>query len=182
VIAAFGAGCGLAVLTFGAMRFDFSSSGRRHLPEIPINRADACGKVETIHAALDSLNTSYTAAMFGLDAAQWSSILNGVDAGTGPPPSSSLQQPPWPTVAAGVDASAAQLDLVLVDGIPHFPPRVQRELTAIRTNIAQGRAVLPKVTNAGALNLTRTAFEHGQLHAGYASDLVGDQCPVPLGA
>jgi hypothetical protein len=59
---------------------------------------------------------------------------------------------------------------------------VQRELTAIRTNIAQGRAVLPKVTNAGALNLTRTAFARGQLHAGYASDRVGDQCPVPLGA
>ncbi len=182
VLAAFGGGFVLFVFVAGRSFFELGTNDRRHLDQIPINRADACGKVETIHDALDSLNTSYTAATLGLDPAQWTSILDGVRSGTGPPSEPTRQQPPWPTVAAGVDASAAQLDLVLADGIPHFPPRVQRELTAIRTNIAKGRALLPKVTDAGALTLTRPAFERGQLHAGYAGDLVGDQCPVPLGA
>jgi hypothetical protein len=180
VIAAFGAGCGLAVLTFGAMRFDFSSSGRRHLDKIPIDRARACGSVESIHDALATLNASYTAATFGLTGDQYAAIWKNLPSSTAP--LSNITEPPWPIVAADLDALAARLDLIVAAGIPNFPPRVQRELTAIRTNIAQGRAVLPKVTDSASLNLTRTAFERGQLHAGYASDLVGDQCPVPLGA
>jgi hypothetical protein len=182
IVAAF-AGYGAALWALGSMRLDFdlfSASDRRHLDEIPIDRARACGSVESIHDALANLNTSYTAATLGLTGEQFAAIWKNVPSSTAPP--SPVTQSPWPTVAADLDASAARLDLIVAAGIPNFPPRAQRELQAIRTNIAEGRAVLPKVEDAGSLNLTRPAFERGQLHAGYASDLVGDQCPVPLGA
>jgi hypothetical protein len=173
-------GLGLFVVLGPWPGFELGRTDRRHLDEIPIDPAAACGKVETIHDALDSLNGAYTAAIFGLDAQQWEAFL---DAGTSASGATAPRtNAPWSSVKAGLDASALRLDLVLADGIPHFPPRVQRELTAVRRTIAEGRAVLPKVENAGALNLVRTAFERGQLHAGYAGDLVGDQCAVPLGA
>jgi hypothetical protein len=179
-VATVGVGYGLARFIGRGFRIDFSSSDRRHLDQIPIDRANACGKVETIHEALGSFNVTYTAAAFGVDAATAEAFLGSVSSSTAPP--TRVEGTPWPTVAAGVDASAQRLDLVLADGIPHFPPRVQHELTAIRESIAEGRALLANVGSAGALNQTRTVFERGRLHAGYASDLVGDQCPTPLGA
>ena len=160
--------------------FELGRTERRHLDEIPIDRAKACPSVESIHDSLDIFNTRYTAATFGLTAEQFAAVLDNVPSSTAP--LTSITQPRWPTVSAALDASAAHLDLVIAAGIPNFPPRAQRELRAIRRNIAAGRALLPKVENSAALNLTRTAFERGQLHAGYASDLVGDQCPTPLGA
>ena len=181
IVTAVGAGLAIARFIGPFPRFAlFESPDRRHLDEIPIDRADACGKVETIHAALDSLNGAYTAAMFGLDAQQWEAFLDAATSGSGA--TVPRTDAPWPSVKAGLDTSAQRLDLVLADGIPHFPPPVQRELNAVRRSIAEGRAVLPEVENAGALSLTRSAFERGQLHAGYAGDLVGDQCSVPLGA
>ena len=171
---------GYAVFVFIGLGFSDVTIGRRHLDEIPIDRARACGNVESIHDALATLDTSYTAATFGLTGKQYVAVLDNATSSTAP--ISSITLPPWPTVAADLDASAARLDLVVAAGIPNFPPRAQRELRAVRTNIAAGRAELPKVTDSAALNLTRAAFERGKLHAGFASDLVGDQCSVPLGA
>jgi hypothetical protein len=180
VVGAAIAGFGVFLFVGPFPGFELGFNDRHHLDEIPIDRAKACGSVESIHAALATLETSYIAATFGLTSEQYAAILENLPSTTAP--LSTITQPPWPAVAADLDASAAQLDLIVAAGIPNFPPRAQRELRAIRTNIAAGRAVLPKVTNAGALNLTRTAFDRGRLHAGYASDLVGDQCAVPLGA
>ena len=174
---------GFAVFLFvGPFRdFEVGFAERRHLDEIPIDRARACGSVESIHSALDSFNLSYTAATLGVDE-QSAAAIFGRTAGpsTGPPPP--VTQPPWPTIATKLDASAARLDLLIAAGIPNFPPQVQQELEAVRASIADGRAVLPRVVDSLSLNQTRPAFDQGQLHAGYASDLVGDQCAVPLGA
>ncbi len=86
-------------------------------------------------------------------------------------------------IEAEVDGAAQQLDAALVNGIPHFPRRIQSELTRVRENLAVGRMRLATVDDAAAFSsLTPGPFERGQLHAGYASDLVGRQCSVPLGA
>jgi hypothetical protein len=180
-VAAVLAGFGIFLFVGPFPAFEIGFAERRHLDEIPIDRDKACGSVESIHAALDSFNTAYMAATFGLDEQTVAAFFDRTDT-TSPRSSITTTPPPWPTVAANLDASAARLDLIVAAGIPDFPPRAQQELRAVRTSIAQGRALLPKVTNAGALNLTDPAFDRGRLHAGYASDLVGDQCSVPLGA
>jgi hypothetical protein len=181
VVAAIAGICVAVLFVGGRSFFEFGVSERRHLDEIPIDEARACGSVEAIHDALDSFNGTYTAAMLGIDAKQLNALMAVGRSSAGPP--TTFTSTPWPTVASGLDASAQRLDLVLADGIPHFPARVQRQLTVVRDSIVAGRRQLPKVDDVAALTqLTHRAFDRGKLHAGYASDLVGDQCSVPLGA
>ncbi len=184
IVAAACAGYGVALFAVGAMHFDFfSASDRRHLDPIPIDRTKACGSVETIHAALDSLNTSYTAATLGISPEQWIQLRGGVESGTLRSDDFATRQPSWPAVEADVDAAAARLDLILVAGIPHFPRPLRKELSIVRASIADGRRQLAEIDDTQELgSLTSRAFDRGKLHAGYASDLVGHQCSVPLGA
>jgi hypothetical protein len=183
VLAAFGAGLVVLLFVGGRSFFEIGTSERRHLDEIPIDRADACDNVEAIHAALDSFSSSYMAASLGISQAQWDALRRPTASSSVPPAELLAHQPPWPMIAADVDASATRLDLVLADGIPHLPARLRQELAVVRQSIAEGRRQLPKAHDFGELEArTGRAFDRGKLHAGYASDLVGDQCSVPLGA
>ncbi len=165
--------------------FDVSITSRRHLRQIPIDRAQACGEVEAIHAALDSFAQSYMAATLGMDSKTWNEFRSMVTAGTATsvPQPPATQPPAWPVIESEVDAAAQRLDTALAHGIPHFPRRLRTELTMVRNNITEGRQQLPKVLDVPTFKaLTSRLFERGQLHAGYASDLVGRQCRVRLGA
>jgi hypothetical protein len=157
------------------------SIGRRHLHQIPIKRSQACGDVEAIHAQLDAFSQTYMAAQLGIDATAWRELWKPATAtatATAIP-----QAPPWPVIEAEVDGAAQLLDAALVNGIPHFPRRIQAELRRVRDNLALGRMRLAIVHDRERFtSLTRVPFARGKLHAGYASDLVGRQCRVPLGA
>jgi hypothetical protein len=165
--------------------FDFSTPGRRHLRQIPIARAQACSQVEAIHAQLSAFAESYTAASFGIDAKTLNEVVRGAGASptSGAPEPSAIQRPSWVVVESEIDDAAQRLDAALVNGMPYFPSRIRTQLATIRSSIAEGRRQLATVHDASAFkSLTRRPFERGQLHAGYASDLVGRQCRVRLGA
>jgi hypothetical protein len=181
IVAAIGAGFVVVLFAAGRSFFQVGTNERRHLDEIPIDRADACGKVESIHEALGSFTDSYAAARFGISPEDWKALRTGSASGHSPEASAT---PPraWPTVEADVDGAAQRLDLVIADAIPHFPRRLAKELSIVRESIADGRRQLADVDDAQELDsLTGRAFDRGQLHTGYAGDLVGDQCSVPLG-
>ncbi len=61
--------------------FNFSI-GRRHLRQIPIARAQACGDVEAIHAQLDAFSQTYLAARLGMDAKTWRELWKPAPATT----------------------------------------------------------------------------------------------------
>jgi hypothetical protein len=163
-------------LEFPSLEF---GTERRHLDPIPIDPAQACGHVAAIHTQLEDFEARYLSAQFGIDLAVWERIVRP----TGSPPTAiaGTERAPWPQVESDLDASAILLDATIANGIPSFPLRLQAELTKVREQIAIGRMQLGAVDNAAALSVTSRAFEKGQLHAGYAGDLVGSQCPVRLG-
>jgi hypothetical protein len=163
-------------LEFPALEF---ATEREHLDPIPIDVTRACGHVAAIHTQLADFETLYMSAQLGIDPAVWEQVVRP----TGSPPTAVVgtERAPWPEVEAQLDASAILLDATIANGIPSFPPRIQAELTKVRERIAIGRTQLAAVDNAAALNVTSNTFEEGQLHAGYAGDLVGSQCPVRLG-
>ncbi len=165
--------------------FDFSD-GRRHLDQIPIDRAESCGEVEAIHAQLDAFAQTYGTASWGFYLGAGTTIGPGEQASTttavAAPAPAPVPAPSWPELEAEVEVAAAQLDAALAHGIPHFPKRIRSELAAVRASIAEGQARLPVESVQRFNALTQRVFERGQLHAGYASDLVGHQCRVPLGA
>ena len=168
----------------GPPYFDFSTPGRRHLHQIPIDRTQACSSVEAIHSELNAFEASYQLATFGFDARTWDEVIRAPRASPGAPASyPQVQSIPWPAVEASVDSAAQRLDVSLLHGMPHFPRRVRSELAIVRNRINEGRKRLPVVNDVAAFkSVTLRPFERGQLHAGYASDLVGRQCRVRLGA
>jgi hypothetical protein len=153
---------------------------RRHLDPIPIDPVASCGHVAAIHTQLEDFQTRYLSAQLGIDPAVWEQIMRPT--GSTPTAIVGTESASWPEVESELDASAILLDATIANGIPSFPPRIQAELTKVREQIAIGRMQLGDVDNAAALNVTSRTFEEGQLHAGYAGDLVGSQCPVQLGA
>jgi hypothetical protein len=158
----------------------FATEERKHLDPIPIDPVRACPHVDAIHTQLEDFELRWFGASWGLDAATVAQLLRPArTSATSSVPSGT--QAPWPQVESELDASAILLDATIANGIPSLPPRIQSELTKVREQIAIGRMKLGAVDNSAALNVTQAAFDEGQLHAGYASDLVGDQCPVRLG-
>jgi hypothetical protein len=163
---------------------DFFATGRTHLDPIPIDRERACSHVEAIHAQLDQFQDAYIAATFGLDQQSFDALT----AGRGTPGSSTttpqaFDPARWPLVKTQLDGDAQQLDVAIASGIPSFPPRVQRELRTVRDVLARGRVRLIGTHDAAEMHQrAHGLFEQGQTHVGWAGDLVGRQCPVPLGA
>lgn len=180
VVVALVAGAAYSLTLISGPSFDFSTPSRRHLRQIPIERAQACGHVAVIHAQLSAFEETYQLAAFGIEKKAWDEGVRAVRNSASPPV---VQPPTWPVLEAEVYGAAQWLDGALANGIPHFPPRIRAELTVVRISINEGRQQLPKVRDVPTFNaLTRRFFERGQLHAGYASDLVGRQCRVRLGA
>lgn len=162
---------GSAVLALGAAGF-FAVTlirnplhvevGRRHLREIPISLS-ACPSVESIHSAATRFQLVYTRAVFGFD--------------------TQLGRPTWPELQTQVDHEANIFDSTIESGLPAFPRALRRQLGAVQNSLAEGRHRLTSVTDPNQLdNMTEGLFNVGQLHFGYASDLVGNQCSVPLRA
>jgi hypothetical protein len=164
---------------------DFFATGRAHLDPIPIDRTRACSHVEAIHLELNRFQDAYFAtAFFGLDQQQYEGLAaaNQVSGSstTTPRPFDVAR---WPLVKAELDGDAQQLDGAIASGTAAFPPRIQRELGAVRDALARGRVELVGTTDpTKLLRRTNGLFERGQKHVGWASDLVGRQCAVPLGA
>jgi hypothetical protein len=136
--------------------------GRRHLSEIAVSPA-ACPSVESIHSAANQLQLVYTSASAGFD----------VHLGTSP----------WPELQSELEQAAGSLDSTIERGLPVFPRPLRHQLSAVRVALAVGRRRLATVTVQQQLdNTTGGLFASGQEHFGYASDLVGNQCSVPLQA
>lgn len=136
------------------------SDGRPRLHPIAIPET-SCPFVEAIHSEADRFQQTYTNARFG---------------------GYSETQVPWSVQKRQIDDAARSLDFAIAIGEPTFPPRITRHLTRVREALEQGRALLAPATGADELNLVEGPFRDGQEHFGYASDLVGRQCAVPLRA
>jgi len=177
-----GVGAGiLAVVVIAALvpscsSFELSAPARHHLRPVKI-APEACGAVEAIHAQLDALEQDYFAAQLGIDG----NTLRAVLRSRREPPAA--RRIPWVLVRTELDATAQRLDAAIASGTPAFPARVRHYLTLLRTDLAEGRMALAGVDRSVQLEAaTRDAFDRGQKRAGYASDLIGHQCPVRLGA
>lgn len=164
--------------------FDLFATGRPHLDPIPIDRVQACGHVEAIHVQLTRFQDAYIAATFGLDQASFDAMIESSrEPGSSTTTPRAFDPARWPVVKTQLDADAQQLDAVIAGGIPSFPPRIRRELTAVRDALALGRVRLVATRDAAGLHQrTHGLFERGQTHVGWAADLVGRQCRVPLSA
>jgi hypothetical protein len=89
----------------------------------------------------------------------------------------------WPEMRARMRVTLDALEVAIAGSSPHFPAPVRRQLGLTLREIRSGRAQLPIASN-GPDFFTRTVNEldRGKLAFGYAGDLVGRRCAVPLGA
>lgn len=153
---------GLAIGFGLSNSFGAAFEEREHLQPIPINVA-ACPHVAVIHEAANQFQIAQGKAAFAVDA--------------------NLEPVTWSEARVHLDEVAAGLEASITASVDQFPPRVQRELTIARDSLSDGRAQLPLASDYLDL-LTRTSnlVDEGQLAFGYADDLIGGQCPVPLRA
>lgn len=152
----------LGVVVGFAFSSSFEGSEREHLQPIPIDLA-ACPYVGSMHEAANQFQIAYPALVTGLDADR--------------------QSLTWPQTQARLDQAAAVLEGSISLSLEHFPAQVQGHLTAARDALAEGRAQLPLATDGVSfINRTSGLLHEGQLAFGYAGDLIGGQCSVPLGA
>ena len=155
------------VLLFGLILGDaFSDSfdvpERRHLQSIPIDVA-ACPYVTEMHEAANQFQIAYPTLGTAFDADQ--------------------RPLTWPETQMRLGQAAAVLEDSITASLDQFPPQVVSHLAIARDALREGRAQLV-LARDGMDFSTRTSglMEHGQLAFGYAGDLIGRQCPVPLRA
>lgn len=152
----------LGVVIGVAFSTSFEGSDREHLQPIPINLA-SCPYVGAMHEAANQFQIAYSALVTGLDADQ--------------------RPLTWPQTQASLAQAAAVLEGSITLSLEHFPTQVQRHLTVARDALTEGGAELPLATDGlNFFNRTSGLMRNGQLAFGYAGDLIGGQCPVPLGA
>jgi len=152
---------GLALYSLSNI-FNLKTS-RTHLTAIPI-AASACPYVLLMHA---SANTFQSAEPI-FDEIYIDAHGNDVT-------------PPWPDTRARILAVLLNLQAVIfVSTLPTTDPTpTDPTLDAIHTGLTQFAAAQHPF---GLATGTSQALEAGQTAFGYASDLVGTQCRVPLGA
>ena len=145
-----------------ANSFDFAFEERERLQPIPIDVA-ACPHVAVMHEAANQFQI-----------ARWTAVL-AVNA--------DLEPVPWPEAQMHLDQAAAGLEASITASVDQFPPQVQQQLKIARDSLSDGRAQVALASDSSDL-LTRTSnlVDEGQLAFGYADDLIGSQCPVPLRA
>ncbi len=147
----------------GTGPFDIAvGNDRPRLDPIPIPET-ACPIVEVIHREADHFQQTYTNARFA------TLVVEDTDA-------------PWPDQKQELDDAARSLDLAIALGAPAFPPRITKHLNLVRQALHDGRTLLATTTRPARLIRVDDVFRDGQEQFGYASDLIGRQCPVPLRA
>lgn len=142
------------------LSFDVGSE-RRHLEPVPIDRAAACPHVESVHAEAQRFVDVFS---------------DGSWPGVG-----LLTADDWTVRQLELDQAMARLDFAVAAALPTLPAQVQIELAAVRQLLAEGRLRLAATTAGGDLIGPATRlYSEGQQHLGWAGDLVGAQCAVPL--
>ena len=140
----------------------FDAPEREHLQPIPIDVA-GCPYVAVMHDAANQFQIAYPALGTAFDADQ--------------------QPLTWPETQVRLDQAAAVLEGTITVSLDQFPPQVQRQLTIARDSLSDGRAQLALASNGPDFaNRTSGLLQQGQLAFGYAGDLIGSQCHVPLRA
>jgi hypothetical protein len=139
------------------------TTSRTHLKPIPI-AASACPYVVLMHATANAFQSAEP-------------ILGELyyDA------HGNLITPPWPYPRDRVLPAILNLQVAIFVSTPHFPPPIRHQLTDTLDAIHAGITQLAAAHDATGLG-TSQALVAGQTAFGYASDLVGTQCRVPLGA
>jgi hypothetical protein len=135
---------------------------RKHLKPIPISKS-ACPYVAFMHAAANNYQSN--APLFGI-----AFDANG-------------HLVPWSRERPHLDATLQLLEGSIKAGTPHFPHPIRAQLAITQGAVHEGRLQLARSSNPGDL-ITRAqpAIDRGQRAFGFASDLVGHQCAVDLGA
>jgi hypothetical protein len=143
--------------------FDFGLPERKHLDPIPI-AASACPYVVLMHQAANNFQASVPAlGILGYDS-------------RGRPLT-------WPQARARLTTTLDALEVSITGSRPHLPAPVRRQLVVALREIRSGRAQLPLASDGPDFwSRTQDELDRGKLAFGYASDLVGDRCGVPLGA
>ena len=142
--------------------FKFEHTERAHLQPIPIDPA-SCSYVDEMHRAANQFQRSYPVLGFVEDA--HGGLL------------------PWTETKWRLAAAADVLDYSITASVDHFPTQVQWYLTAARDDLRAGRTQLPALRDGYDFVMRTTdLYAAGKQAFGYASDLIGNQCPVPLGA
>jgi hypothetical protein len=149
----------------GALLAAFANYGhreRKHLAPIPI-AASACPYVALMHEAANRFQTTYPVLGLSYDA--------------------DMHELAWPQTRDRLRHATDVLDFSIVAGTPHFPQQVQHYLDVTLVNLRTGRAQLAAASNASdVFSRTQQLFQDGQAAFGFAGDLIGRQCPVPLAA
>jgi hypothetical protein len=160
VLGIFAAGIAVAVLLVGTP--SFGPTSRSHRKPIVI-AASACPYVALMHTAANNFQAAEPAFGFALDE-------HG-------------NQLTWPQTRSRLDKSLKALAYAIQASAPHFPPEVQSQLGVAADAVREGRQQLAVATDGKDLSIrTSSVLNLGKEAFGWASDLVGDQCSVPLGA
>jgi hypothetical protein len=160
VLGIFVAGITVAVLLFEAP--SFGPASRTHLKPTVI-AASACPYVALMHTAANNFQAAEPAFGFALDE-------HG-------------NQLTWPQTRSRLDRSLKALAYSIRASTPHFPPEVQSQLVVAADAVREGRQQLAVATDGKDLSIrTSSVLNLGKEAFGSASDLVGDQCSVRLGA
>jgi hypothetical protein len=134
---------------------------REHLEPVPIAAA-ACPYVRVMHVAATNFQDAYP----GL----------GTNAST-------LDAARWPTTRGQLASTAATFEHAIEVSRRHFPAPVRAQLATTLHEIHAGRIQLVHARDPNdVIARTVTMYANGQRAFGYASDLVGPQCGVGLGA
>lgn len=135
---------------------------RKHLKPIPI-AVSACRYVSLMHSAANNLQIAEPILGFALD--EHGNALT------------------WTQTRARLDPALRLMEYSIVTSEAKFPLQVRQQLTVVLRTVRQGRAQLAIARDGTDFNhRTATLLSNGQLAFGYAGDLVGKQCPVPLRA
>ncbi len=154
-------GVGVALVTLVANDF-LRVESRPRLNPIPI-AATACPQVRILHLTADGFQLALGSAESGTDQ-------------HGRPMS-------WPVARNQLDTAMQRLDTAIANGAPHFPEAIRVYLTTTQLDIREGRTQLAGSRDAQDMtSRTQALLDEGKTAYGNASDLVGQQCDVPLRA
>jgi hypothetical protein len=152
----------VGVATAVALRMDFATH-RRHLASIRISDA-SCPGVEAMHYAASDLREAYP-----LVGSSWMDARGHVRQ--------------WPVLRDSLARSSDALRSAIDLASPSLPRRVRHYLSVTRADLDAARPHLLLARNSVDFFIrTNQLYSDGQEAFGYASDLIGNRCAVPLGS
>jgi hypothetical protein len=135
---------------------------RKYLKPTPI-AVSACPYVSLMHAAANNLQSAEPVVGFAFD--EHGNALT------------------WPQTRARLDPALRLMEYSIAVSESKFPVPVRQQLTVVLDMVRQGRVQLALARDGTDFNLrTAAKLADGQLAFGYAGDLIGTQCAVPLRA